>query len=128
MDTHKDQSTSSLLSNIVNQISALFRSELDLARSEIDEKLHSVGLALGLIVAAVVLFLTALNVLAAALSAGLTELGLEPGWAALIVGVVFAVIGWVMLAKGMRDLKLSSLAPNRTVDNIKRDANAVKGT
>jgi predicted small secreted protein len=46
---------------------------------------------------------------------------------ALIVGVVFAIIAFVMIKKGMSDLELSSLAPIRTAKNVKRDAQAVKG-
>ncbi len=46
---------------------------------------------------------------------------------ALIVGVVFAIIAFVMIKKGMSDLELSSLAPTRTAKNVKRDAQAVKG-
>ena len=37
-----------------------------------------------------------------------------------------AVIAFVMAGKGVNDLKLSSLAPSRTAQNVKRDANAVK--
>ena len=70
--------------------------------------------------------LTALNVLSAALVAALTEAGIPGGWSALIVGVVFAIIAYVMLKKGKDNLKLSSLAPSRTAKNVKRDARAVK--
>ena len=52
--------------------------------------------------------------------------GLDAGWAALIVGVVFAIIAYIMLRKGTNDLKLTSLAPSRTARNVQRDANVVK--
>ena len=48
------------------------------------------------------------------------------GWSALIVGVAFALIAYVMVNKGTNSLKLSSLAPTRTTKNVKRDAQAVK--
>jgi len=124
MNTEK--STGSLLSDAMSQVSSLVRSEVDLARAEISENLNSAAVALGMIVGAVVVFLTALNVLSAALVAAMAEAGIPGGWAALIVGVIFAIIGYVMLKKGTSDLKLSSLAPTRTVKNVKRDANAVK--
>ena len=120
-------STTSLMSDAIESLSGLVRSEFDLARAEVDRNLRRAGVAIGMLIAAVVLFLTALNVLAAAVAAGLTELGLEAGWAALIVGVVLALIGWFLMSKGMNDLKLSSLAPSRTAENVKRDAQAVKG-
>ncbi|MDO5757918.1 MAG: phage holin family protein [Rhodobacterales bacterium] len=120
------KTTSDMLSDALTHVSSLVRKEVDLARAEISENLNRAAVALGMIVGAVIVALTALNVLSAALVAALTEAGLEAGWSALIVGVVFAVIAFVMAGKGVNDLKLSSLAPSRTAQNVKRDANAVK--
>jgi protein-S-isoprenylcysteine O-methyltransferase Ste14 len=121
-----EKSTGSLLGDALTQVSSLVRSEVDLARAEISENINKAAVALGLIVGSVVVFLTALNVLTAALVAALAEAGISGGWAALLVGVGFAIIGYVMLKKGTDDLKLSSLAPTRTAKNVKRDANVVK--
>lgn len=121
-----EQSTSNLLSDALTRISSLVRGEVDLARSEINENLSSAAAALGMIVGAVVIAMTALNVLSAALVAGLTELGIPGEWSAVIVGVVFGLIAFAMLQKGRADLKLSSLAPTRTIANVQRDADTVK--
>ena len=126
MNDPSRKSTSDMLSDVLTHVSSLVRKEVDLARAEISENLNRAAVALGMIVGAVIVALTALNVLSAALVAALTEAGLEAGWSALIVGVVFAVIAFVMAGKGVNDLKLSSLAPSRTAQNVKRDANAVK--
>ena len=126
MTMSSEKSTGNLLGDALTHVSSLVRSEVDLARAEINENLNSATVALGLIVGAVVVFLTALNVLSAALVAALTEAGIQSGWSALIVGVAFAIIGVVTLKKGTNDLKLSSLAPTRTAKNLKRDANTVK--
>ncbi|MEX3013959.1 phage holin family protein [Gymnodinialimonas hymeniacidonis] len=122
--THK--SAGGLLSDALGNISGLVRSEVDLARAEISENLTQAGVAIGLIAGAAIIALVSLNVLAAALVAALTELGLDGGWAALIVGVLLAGIAFALITKGINDLKLSSLAPTRTVKNVKRDAAAVK--
>ncbi|MFX0540178.1 phage holin family protein [Roseovarius sp. S4756] len=126
MSDSNKKSTSDMLSDALTHVSALVRKEVDLARAEVSENLNRAAVALGLIVGAIVVALTALNVLSAALVAALTEAGLDAGWSALIVGVVFAVIAFVMAGKGMNDLKLSSLAPSRTATNVKRDASAIK--
>ena len=115
-----------LLSDALTHVSSLVRSEVDLARAEVSENVKTAGVAIGLIVGAVVVALVALNVLAAALVSALTEAGIDAGWAALIVGVAFAVVAFAMTSKGINDLKLSSLAPTRTAKNVQRDANAVK--
>jgi len=127
--SHTDsKSTPSLVGDVMGHVSSLVRKEVDLARAEVNENLTRAAVAVGLLVGAVVLALTALNVLAAALVAAITELGLDAGWASLIVGVLFAGIAFAMMAKGLNDLKLSSLAPTRTVKNVQRDAEAVKET
>ncbi|MBW3096341.1 phage holin family protein [Pseudohoeflea coraliihabitans] len=126
MTTATQKSTTELLKDALSHVSSLVRKEIDLARAEVNENLHSAGVAVGLIIGAVVVALTALNVLSAALVAALAELGLGAGWAALIVGVVLAVVAYAMMKKGANDLKLRNLAPSRTVKNVKRDASAAK--
>ncbi len=119
-------SAAELLSQVLANVSGLVRSEVDLARAEINENLHRAFVALGLIAGALVFALIALNVLTGALVVALSQAGIDPGWAALIVGVVFGGVAFAMLMKGINDLKLSSLAPTRTAKNVQRDARAVK--
>ena len=125
-EDHSTKSAGGLVQDAMSNVSALVRNEVDLARAEINENLTKAGVAAGMIAAGAIVVLVALNVLAAALVAALTEAGLDGGWAALMVGVVLAVIAYVMIQKGMNDLKLSSLAPTRTAKNVRRDAEAVK--
>ncbi|MBM9593147.1 phage holin family protein [Roseitranquillus sediminis] len=122
------RSTTSLLSDAMAHVSGLVRKEIDLVRAELSENAHRAGVAIGLIVGAVVLLLTALNVLSAALVSGLAELGIDAGWAALIVGLVYLVVAVIMVKKGTNDLKSTSLAPTRSARNVQKDAHAVKET
>lgn len=117
-----------LFSDVLGHVSSLIRKEFDLARTEVSNNISRAAVAIGLLVGAVVIALVALNVLAAALVAAISELGLDAGWSALIVGGVFGLIALGMAMKGVNDLKMSSLAPSRTVKNLKRDADAVKET
>ena len=126
MSSDTTKSAGGLLSDALAHISSLVRNEVDLARAEVNENLNQAAVGVGLIVGAVVVALTSLNVLSAALVAALTEAGIPAGWSALIVGVAFAIIAFFMVSKGTSDLKLISLAPSRTAKNVKRDAQAVK--
>ncbi|MFG6560358.1 MULTISPECIES: phage holin family protein [unclassified Sulfitobacter] len=126
MTTESNKSAGSLLTEALSHVSSLMRKEVDLARAEVNENLKHAGVAIGLIVGAVVVALTALNVLSAALVAALTEAGIAAGWSAVIVGVLLAIVAYVMVQKGTNDLKLNSLAPTRTVKNVKRDAETMK--
>ena len=47
-------------------------------------------------------------------------------WSALIVGAILAIVGYVMLQRGMKELKGAELAPRRTVENIKDDVQSIK--
>jgi MFS family permease len=125
-DNNTNKSAGDLLSDALTNVSSMVRNEVDLARAEVSENVSRAGVAIGLIAGAAIIALVALNVLAAALVAALTEAGLDAGWSALIIGVVLAVIAFVLIGKGVNDLKLSSLAPTRTVKNVKRDAEVVK--
>ena len=126
MTTDSNKSAGSLLTEALSHVSSLMRKEVDLARAEVNENLKHAGVAIGLIVGAVVVALTALNVLSAALVAALTEAGIPAGWSAVIVGLLLAIVAYVMVQKGTNDLKLSSLAPTRTAKNVKRDAQTMK--
>ncbi len=128
MNNPKEENTGALVTDILNHVSHLFRAEVDLARAEVDQNLRRAAVAVGLLVGALIVAITALNVLTAAIVAGLTDAGLDAGWSALIVGVVLAVIAFIMISKGTNDLKLSSIAPSRTAENVKRDAKAMMGT
>lgn len=119
-------STYGLLNDIFSQIVALFRGELDLARTEVQENLKKAVVAIGMIGASIVIFLVALNVLAASLVDGVAELGIGAGWAALIVGVGFLIIGIILALTGKSSLQSASLAPTRTTKNVKRDVRTTK--
>ncbi|HEX5079566.1 MAG TPA: phage holin family protein [Geminicoccaceae bacterium] len=121
-----DRSLKDLFADLSNSITTLFRKEIQLVRAETSEKVNQVGVALGSIAAGAILALAALIVLLQALIIGLTEAGLPAGWASLIVGVVVAVIAYVLVHKGSSDLKASDLAPTRTADSLKRDAQVAK--
>jgi uncharacterized membrane protein YqjE len=120
-------SAASLVTEALSHVSALVRKEVDLARAEMSENAKKAAVAVGLLVGAIVVALVALNVLAAALTVAVAELlGDAAEWAPLIVGGLLAAIAFAMVAKGVNDLKASSLAPSRTVKNLKRDGEAVK--
>lgn len=125
-NTTEAKSTAGLFTSALNHISSLMRKEVDLARAEINENLRSAAGGIGMIVAAVVVTLVALNVLAGALVAWIAETGMHPGVAALLVGVVLLVVAFAVYKSGSSKLKMSSIAPTRAAENIQRDVNAVK--
>jgi hypothetical protein len=73
------------------------------------------------VAAGAICLLAALIVLLEAVVVGITRLGLDAGWAALIVGVVVAIIGAILVRRGTTNLSVSNLAPERTVDQVQQD-------
>jgi hypothetical protein len=121
-----NRSVPELFNDIVAQLSSLFRKEVQLARAEVGEKVSQAGGAAGSIAVGGVLLLGALIMLLHALAALIVYLGLAPGWAYLITGVVVALIGYFVLRGGLSRLKASNLTPQRTVEQLSRDAAVAK--
>ena len=121
-----ERSTPSLMSDLVAQVTELVRKEIQLLRAEMNEKTTQVVIALGSILAAVVFVLTALNVLAAALVAALTNAGIHAAWSAVIVGGALAIVAVILANRGIANLKAQSLAPERTARAAMRDVGMVK--
>jgi hypothetical protein len=116
-----EPSLGELVSDVAEDLQRLFRQELQLAKVELKEEAGKAGKAAGLLGGAgfagylVVLLLTLAAVFALANV-------MDPGWAALIVAVVWAVIGAVLYVAGRGQLRQVSPAPTRTIESLKEDA------
>lgn len=120
------RSTITLLSDVISMLTRLVRREADLVRAEISESVARAVVAIGLIIGGVVFILVALNILTLALVAGLTELGIEAGWASLGVGVAYLLIAALLVRKGTIALRAVNLAPKRAMRSVRRDADVLK--
>lgn len=115
-----------LFGDLVRQVSTLFRKEIQLARAETQEKIHqATGAAVAMVMGAVVLLAGFLMLLHAAV-AWLEELGLDIEWGALLVGGVVTLIGAIMLQRGLANVKAANLKPERTVEQLHRDAESAR--
>src|SRR5437016_12805406 len=115
-----DRSMAGLLTDLVDQISSLFRQEVALLKAELLEKLGLIGQGVGAVVGgALILFSGWLALLAAAV------LGLAvvvPPWlAALIVGLVVLGLGAALLYFGKSRLGARSLAMRRTLGSLREN-------
>ncbi|MCU9850234.1 phage holin family protein [Defluviimonas sp. WL0024] len=120
------KSTGALVGDALHQVTRLVRGEVALAKAEVAESVRTAGMGIVLVAAAAVIALSALNVLSAALVAALVDQGLAPGWSALLVALLLGTVALILALKGLHALKPSSLAPRRTVENVRRDAKTIK--
>jgi hypothetical protein len=123
----EDRSIGELFGQLSQDMTMLFRQELQLARAELSEKISQVTSNLVSVVAGGFVAYVGALALVAALILGLHEAAeISPWVSALIVGAIFAVAGYVMLNRGLKELKRVDLAPRRTVETLKDDVQWAK--
>jgi Putative Actinobacterial Holin-X, holin superfamily III len=120
-----ETSVGELIGNISDDLSRLFRQEVELAKAELKQEATKAGKAAGMLGGAGFAGYLAVVLLSFALVFGLGNV-MDLGWAALIVAVVWGVIGAVLYANGRKKLKTVDPVPHRTVDTIKEDAQWMK--
>jgi uncharacterized membrane protein YqjE len=122
-----EPSTGELISRLTQQSTELIRSELQLAKTEMTEKAKHAGVGVGMFGGAGVVALYGLGTLIAAIVLALALL--LPAWlSALIVAVVLFAIAGVVALLGKKQVSQATPAkPERTVQNVQRDVETVKG-
>jgi hypothetical protein len=123
-DDPAETSVGELIGNISNDLSQLFRQEVELAKAEIRQEGKKAGRAAGFFGGAgfggymVVLFLSI------ALWAGLSNV-MDAGWAGLIVAVIWAAIAAVLYSMGKKNAqRVRGL--KQTNDSVQRIPDALK--
>lgn len=108
-----------LLKRLGDDASALVRGEVALAKLEVGESVRAIVRDSGKLAGALTLAVLGALALTAALIIGLGHL-LDGrfGWAALIVGVVFLIIGAILARYGLRAFNGEELMPTASLDSI----------
>jgi len=122
--TYPDQSFTSLLKELIGELGQLIRQELRLAQAEASEK---VSQAQNGVIALIVGLLFAFSALLILLQAVVVALAtVMPAWlASVIVGVVVAVIAFILVRQGQSNLKPVNLVPERTLNAMRSDRDMV---
>jgi hypothetical protein len=128
MNTLRDNdSATGLLGRLIEDVTALLRNEIALARAEIMESGQRAMGGVGAVAIGGGVLLAGGLTLVAALVLGLAEY-MEPWLAALIVGAALAAIGYAMLVAGRRRLDPSNLKLDRTKQSLRKDKDTVTQT
>jgi hypothetical protein len=121
----ENSSIGELLGNISGDLSQLFRQEVELAKAELKQEASKAGKAAGFLGVAGFAGYLAVVLLSFALVFALANV-MDAGWAALIVAVLWGIVGAVLFVSGRNKLKTVDPVPHRTVDTIKEDAQWLK--
>ena len=121
----ENTSIGELLGNISGDLSQLFRQEVELAKAELKQEALKAGKAAGFLGVAGFAGYLAVVLLSFALVFALANV-MDAGWAALIVAMIWLIIGGVLFVSGRKKLKSVDPVPHRTVDTLKEDAKWLK--
>jgi flagellar motor component MotA len=128
-DDHREEveqtSVGELIGNISNDLSTLFRQEVELAKAEVKQEASKAGKAAGMLGAAGYAGHLTVLLLSFALVAALANV-MDYGWAALIVGAIWGIVAAILFVNGRKKLKTVDPVPHRTVDTLKEDAQWLK--
>jgi len=122
------RSLAALIADVPRLLGELVRGEIESLKKEMLAKLATAGIGIGLFVGAALFALFALMVLIAAAILGFAEV--LPAWAAaLIVAGILLIIAAILVAAGVSLVKKGTPpAPTETIESIKSDVRAIKGT
>ena len=122
-----DRSLGELVASATRDLSQLVHKEVELAKVEIKKDVANAGKGAGLFGGAGLTGLFALLFLSFALVYGIAGLGLDLGWAFLIVGLLYLVAAVVLALSGKK--KISKVGPpERTIETVKDDIAVVKSS
>lgn len=114
-----------LIGNISDDLSQLFRQEVELAKAELKQEATKAGKAAGALGAAGFAAALAVLLLSLAIVYVLANV-MDAGWAALIVAVVWGAVAGALYASGRSRLRTVNPVPSRTVGTLKEDAQWLK--
>ncbi|HEX5828911.1 MAG TPA: phage holin family protein [Candidatus Limnocylindrales bacterium] len=125
-ESRSDRSLGDLFGSLTSQLGQLIHKEVELARTEITANAVRTGKNASVMGAGGAIAYGGFLVLLAAAVGLLASLGLDLWLAALVVGLVVVGIGLALVQRGRSQLEASSLAPTKTIESLKEDAEWAK--
>jgi xanthine/uracil permease len=121
-----ERSLGDLFSDLSRETTTLVRQEVQLAKAELTQSATEAARGIGMLVAGGAVAYAGLLFLLLAIVFGLIEAGWDPWLSALVVGLVVVAIGAVLVLRARESLKPANLAPQKTVETLKEDAEWAK--
>ena len=126
-DNVDNRSLGDLFKELSRETGTLVRKEVELATTEMTTKLKTAGGHAGTVAAGGALAHAGLLVLMAALVLGLSQLGVTPWLSALLVGLLTIGVGYLLVNRGLTNLRRTSVAPTNAIESMKETARWTTG-
>jgi hypothetical protein len=115
-----NRSLGELFTELAQETSTLVRQEVNLAKTEMGQKASRAGKHAGILAAGGALAYAGLLAILAAVIVLLDNA--MPLWlSALLVGLVVAVVGYLLIRRALDALKKEDFAPRETIETLKED-------
>jgi len=121
-----DRSIGTIVKELMENISTLFRSEIALLKWELKDTAVKLGGGSAFFAAAVCVAIFGLGFLFVTIVLGLVALGVPPWLSALIVTVVLFVTAGVLALLGKKKFAAAEFVPKQSMDQIKSDIEMIK--
>jgi hypothetical protein len=120
MQGRDERSLGELFAELAQETSTLVRQEVTLAKTEMSQKASRAGRHVGVMAAGGAVAYAGLLAILAALIVLLNNV--MPLWlSALLVGIVVAVVGYLLVRRALDALKREDFAPRETMETLKED-------
>ena len=124
--TDDERSLGDLFGDLARDMGTLVSQEVALARTELTQKAVQVGKDIAILAVGGLVAYAGLLALIAGVIFLLAERGV-PLWAsAMLVGGIIAIIGYVLVQRGISALKQQDLTPRQTIESLKEDTKWAK--
>jgi hypothetical protein len=117
-----DRSLGELLSELSRETGQLVRKEFELATTEMTGTIKRASAGAGMAAAGGALMHAGLLVLLAAMVIGLAQAGVSPWLSALIVAIVAMIVGYVLVNRGVGQVRRTTVVPTQTIQSLKETA------
>ena len=121
-DPRDDRSLGELLAELSRETGQLIRKEVELATTEMTAKAKKAAAGAGVAAAGGALVHAGLLVLLAAIVIGLAQIGIAPWLSALIVAVLTMGGGYLLVSRGLEQMRRTNVAPTQTIESLKETA------
>jgi Flp pilus assembly protein TadB len=121
-DRKDDRSLGELFAELSRETGQLVRKEVELATTEMTAKAKKAGAAAGVAAAGGALVHAGLLVMLAAVVIALAQLGISPWLSAVIVAVVTMIAGYLLVNRGLEQMRRTSVTPTQTIESLKETA------
>ena len=126
MATEARRPIGQLLTDIVNEVTALMQTELRLIKVEMNEKVGKLANGGVLIGVAAVCLIAGLGIAFLALTEWLIVAGLPREWSLTIVTLAALVIGGLIALRGISKIKSTEMMPERSLHHMRQDIHTIK--